>query len=282
MKKYLRKHGLKLLIGVIIAAILVGVATRPKEDTGEAGTLTNAANSLRGPVQGAMGAMADWLQGLYGYIYQYDLLVEENESLRRQLAEAQAQVRSNNEAMEENIRLRTLLGYLEKNTTFDTEAAQITAWDTSNWISGFTISKGTDQGIELGDCVINESGLLVGQVYEIGDDWASVRTVIDVNMDVGVLVGDSEIAAMVVGDYALMQDGLCKLSYFTDDVTLFTGDDVVTSGAGGAFPAGIIIGTVTELRSEAGGQSYYAVVEPRIDLSMLSQVFIIKDFEVIE
>jgi len=281
LKKYLRKNGLILLIVIALAAVLVGLGTREKE-SGEAGVLTEAANDLRGPVQGVVGAMADWLQGLYGYIYQYDLLVEENEALRRELAEAQAQVRSNSEAMEENIRLRTLLGYLEKNTTFDTEAAQITAWDTSNWISGFTISKGTDQGIELGDCVINESGLLVGQVYEIGDDWASVRTIIDVNMDVGVLVGDGEIAAMVVGDYALMQDGFAKLSYFTEDTTLFVGDDVVTSGAGGAFPSGIIIGTITELRSEAGGQSYYAVVEPRIDLSTLSQVFIIKDFEVIE
>lgn len=87
---------------------------------------------------------------------------------------------------------------------------------------------------------------------------------------------------MVVGDYALMQDGLCKLSYFTEDVTLFTGDSVVTSGRGGAFPSGIVVGTVIELRSEAGGQSYYAVVDPSVDLSMLSQVFIIKDFEVIE
>ena len=281
MKKYFRKNGLILLCVVVLVAVLVGVGTREKE-TGEAGALTEAANDLRGPVQGVVGAMADWLQGLYGYIYQYDLLVEENEALRRQLAEAQAQVRSNSEAMEENIRLRTLLGYLEKNTTFDTEAAQITAWDTSNWINGFTISKGTDQGIELGDCVINESGLLVGQVYEIGNDWASVRTVIDVNMDVGVLVGDGQIAAMVVGDYALMKDGFAKLSYFTDDVTLFVGDDVVTSGAGGAFPSGISIGTITELRSEAGGQSYYAVVDPHIDLSTLSQIFIIKDFEVIE
>jgi rod shape-determining protein MreC len=281
LKKYFRKNGLILLCVVVLVAVLVGVGTREKE-SGEAGVLTEAANDLRGPVQGVVGAMADWLQGLYGYIYQYDLLVEENEALRRQLAEAQAQVRSNSEAMEENIRLRTLLGYLEKNTTFDTEAAQITAWDTSNWINGFTISKGTDQGIELGDCVINESGLLVGQVYEIGNDWASVRTVIDVNMDVGVLVGDGQIAAMVVGDYALMKDGFAKLSYFTDDVTLFVGDDVVTSGAGGAFPSGISIGTITELRSEAGGQSYYAVVDPHIDLSTLSQIFIIKDFEVIE
>ena len=57
---------------------------------------------------------------------------------------------------------------------------------------------------------------------------------------------------------------------------------MVTSGRGGAFPAGIVVGTVTELRSEAGGQTYYAVVQPSVDLNMLSQVFIIKDFEVIE
>ena len=124
--------------------------------------------------------------------------------------------------------------------------------------------------------------MLVGQVYEVGKNYASVRTVIDVNMDAGVLVGESSIAAMIVGDYALMKEGCCKLSYFTDDVTLFTGDSIVTSGKGGAFPSGIVVGTVTELRSEAGGQSYYAVVKPSVDLSLLSQVFIIKDFEVIE
>ena len=54
------------------------------------------------------------------------------------------------------------------------------------------------------------------------------------------------------------------------------------TGKGGAFPSGITVGRVTELRSEAGGQSYYAVVDPAVDLSLLSQVFIIKDFEVIE
>ena len=122
----------------------------------------------------------------------------------------------------------------------------------------------------------------MGQIAELGTNWATVRSVIDVNMDAGVLVGDSSVAAMLVGDYALMQEGKCKLSYFTEDTTLFTGDSVVTSGRGGAFPAGIVVGTVTELRSEAGGQTYYAVVQPSVDLNMLSQVFIIKDFEVIE
>ena len=281
MKKYLKQYGIRLAVIVVAAALLIGLAARPKKD-GSSGALAGVSNSLRIPIQGAVGSVVDWLQGIYGYIYQYDKLVAENESLRQQLAEAQEQVRQSAEAAEENIRLRTLLGYLEKNTTFITESAMITSWDASNWVSAFTISKGTDNGIEKGDCVITESGMLVGQVAELGANWATVRSLIDVNMDAGVLVGDSTIAAMLVGDYALMQEGKCKLSYFTEDTTLFTGDSVITSGKGGAFPSGIIVGTVTELRSEAGGQNYYAVVDPAVDLSLLSQVFIIKDFEVIE
>lgn len=281
MKNYLKKYGVRLLLLVIVAAVLVGLASRKKEN-GEAGTVAGLSYNMRSPVQRAVGAMVDWLEGLYGYIYDYDQLVQENEALRAQLAEAQEEARSAAEANEENERLRTLLGYLEKHTSYVTESAQITAWDASNWVRAFTISKGKNYGIEAGDCVITEDGVLVGQVSQLGDNWAVVRTIIDVNMDVGVLVGDAEIAAVVVGDYALMQDNLCKLSYFTEDVTLFVGDRVVTSGNGGAFPPRIVIGEVTELRSEAGGQSYYAVVDPVVNLAMLSQVFIIKDYEVVE
>ena len=281
MKKYLKQYGVRLAILVVAAALIVGFATRTRSD-GTSGGLTGVGNSLRIPIQGAVGSVVDWMRGIYGYIYQYDKLVAENDALRRDLAEARQQVRESREAADENVRLRNLLGYLEKNTTFVTESALITSWDASNWTSAFTISKGARSGIELGDCVITEAGMLVGQIMELGDKWATVRSIIDVNMDAGVLVGEGSIAAMLVGDYALMQEGKCKLSYFTEDVTLFTGDVIVTSGRGGAFPAGISVGTVTELRSEAGGQKYYAVVDPAVDMSLLSQVFIIKDFEVIE
>ena len=125
MKKYLKHNGVRLAIVVVIAALIVGLAARSGKD-GLAGPLPSAANSLRIPVQGAVGSVVDWLRGIYGYIYQYDKLVAENESLRQQLAEAQDQVRQSAEAAEENVRLRTLLGYLEKNTTFVTESAMIT------------------------------------------------------------------------------------------------------------------------------------------------------------
>ena len=66
------------------------------------------------------------------------------------------------------------------------------------------------------------------------------------------------------------------------DVEYFGEDDVLTSGSGGAFPAGLVIGTLTAVQTEAGGQIEYGIVEPQCDLDSLVQVFIIKDFEVVE
>ena len=281
MKDYIRKYGVRLAALVLCCALLVGLAGRKKED-GSSGAIAKLSNDLSSPVQRSVGSMVAWLEDLYGYIYDYDQLVQENESLRAQLAKAQDEARSASEFKEENLRLRALLGYLEQHTDYVTESAQIVAWDASNWVRAFSISKGTNFGIEKGDAVITEEGYLVGQVSEIGSNWATVRTLVDVNMDVGVLVGDTEIAAVVVGDYALMQENCCKLSYFTEDVTLFLEDRVITSGNGGAFPPGLTVGIVSELRSEAGGQSYYAVVRPATNINTLSQVFIIKDYEVIE
>ena len=281
MKDYIRKYGVRLAALILCCALLVGLAGRKKED-GSSGVVARVSHDLSSPVQRAVGSMVAWLEDLYGYIYDYDQLVQENQSLRAQLAEAQDEARSASEFKEENLRLRTLLGYLEQHTSYVTESAQIVAWDASNWVRAFSISKGTNFGIEKGDAVITEEGYLVGQVADIGTNWATVRTLIDVNMDVGVLVGDTEIAAVVVGDYALMQEGSCKLSYFTEDVTLFVEDRVITSGNGGAFPPGLAVGIISELRSEAGGQSYYAVVRPYTNINTLSQVFIVKDYEVVE
>ncbi len=280
MKSYLRKNGIRLAAAVL-AVVLITVISVQRLN-GRAGLLANATGALRMPLQQAATSLSEWLEGIYGYIYKYDQLVEENESLRRQLSEAQEAARAAAEVSEENARLRELLGYLEKHRDFETESARVVAWNASNWASAFTISKGQESGIEVGDCVISSAGALVGQISELGTGWATVRTVTDTNMNVGVLVGEVSGAAMLVGDFALMQEGCAKLAYLSEGTSLLQGDRVITSGKGGRFPQGVVVGTVSELRTEGGGQTTYGVVEPACDLSGLSQVFIITDFSVVE
>lgn len=279
-KTFLKTRGLRLLALVLVLVLIVGAVVGAL--SGRAGFLTNLDGILREPFQQASVTFAGWLEGLYGNIYRYDALKAENQRLQEELAQARAEARAGQEAVQENERLRDLLDLSQRHSDFKLEAAKVVASSASNWSSTITISKGKESGIEPGDCVITEGGSLVGQVIEVGSGWGTVRTVIDIDLSAGGYVSNSGATGMIAGDFTLMQEGKTKLGYLMEGVSLFPGDTVLTSGKGGAYPAGLVVGTVEEVRSEAGGQQSFGVVKPACDLGNLLQVFIIKDFEVVE
>ena len=244
--------------------------------------MQNATGVLEAPIKKVLSSTVNWFDTIYGYLYKYDSLQAENESLRSQLADAQKSARDGIAASEENTRLRKLLELREKHTDYEMESAKVVLWSSSNWSSSFTISKGENSGIEIGDPVITEYGAVVGQITELGTNWATVSTLIDVDMSVGAFVGAAGNSGMVVGEYSFMKNKTAKLTFLADGAQIFVGDDVLTSGSGGAFPSGLVIGTLTAVQTEAGGQIEYGVVEPQCNLDSLVQVFIIKSFEVVE
>lgn len=280
MKEYLKKNGIRL--GVVILAVVLVALLAGRVMGGRADFLTNAIVTVREPIRQAASSVADWLDNLYGYLFEYEQLKAENESLRIQLAEAREEARSGRDALDENERFRNLLGFAEKHSDFVFESARIVSWSASNWGSSFTINKGEKNGLEVGDCVVNEYGALVGQISELGESSATVRTLIDVDTSIGALVGADGSAAMLMGDYTLMRQGQVKVTWLTEGAQLFLEDDVLTSGSGGLIPQGIVIGSVASIQSEAGGQTEYGIIEPAVDLDTLVQVFIIKEFDVVE
>lgn len=280
LKHYLSKYGVRIaIVTVIMAVIVIAVSGLAG---GRAGALQNADGALKSPVQKATGAVLDWFEGLYGYIYEYDRIVEENNTLRAENAALRQQARDYADIEAENARFRELLEFREKHTDYVMEQAKIVGWDSSNYSSAFTISKGSRDGLELGDCVITEYGALVGQVIELGTEWANVRTIVDVDMDLGALVGKDKYAGIITGEFSLMKKGLTRLTYLASGAQIFTNDEVLTSGKGGGFPSGLAIGTVSSVVTEASGQVTYGIVTPACDISRLSQVFVIKDFEIVE
>ncbi len=280
MKEYLKKNGIRIVIIVfaVIVIVLVSSVTRG----GNISFLQNATGVISSPLQKVISSTVNWFDTIYGYLYKYDSLMAENESLRAQLADAQQSARDGIEASEENVRLRELLNLRDKNSSFVLESSKVVLWSASNWSSSFTISKGKSSGIELGDPVITEYGVVVGQITELGENWATVSTLIDVDMSVGAFIGETGTSGMVVGEFSLMKKKQAKLTYLADGAQIFAGDDVLTSGQGGAFPQGLVIGTISAVQSEAGGQIEYGIIEPTCDFDSLVQVFIIKDFELVE
>ena len=280
MKDYLKKNGIRIAVIVLAAALLIGLGNAAR--AGRISAVQNVTGILTAPMQKVLSSTVNWFNTIYGYLYDYDSLLAENESLRAQLAEAQQSARDGIEASEENKRLRELLYLREKHTVYLMDAAQVVLWPAANWSRSFTISKGLTSGIELNDPVVTEEGILVGQVTELGTNWATVSTLIDVDMSVGAFVGATGSSGMVVGEFGLMKNKTAKLTFLADGAKIFVGAEVLTSGSGGAFPAGLVIGTITHVQNEAGGQIEYGIVEPRCDLDSLVQVFIIKDYHVVE
>ena len=280
MKEFLKKNGIRIGVIVIAVALLIGLGAAAQN--GRTGFARNTTGVLASPLQKVLSSTVNWFRTIYGYLYDYDSLLAENESLRAQLAEAQQSARDGIEATEENVRLRELNNLRQKHTDYVMESAKVVLWSSSNWSSSFTISKGSNFGIEMGDPVVTEYGALVGQITELGTNWATVSTLIDVDMSVGAYVSATGSSGMVVGEFGLMTDKLAKLTFLADGAQLFEGDEVLTSGSGGAFPAGLVIGTISSVQSEAGGQIEYGIVVPQCELDSLVQVFVIKDFTVVE
>ena len=98
----------------------------------------------------------------------------------------------------------------------------------------------------------------------------------------GGLISRTGGAAILEGDLALMGEGKLKLTFLPENSQLMSGDLVTTSGRGGVYPSGIVAGHVEEVRTDASGIGQYAVIAPETDLDNLKQVFIIKDFTIVE
>jgi len=276
---YLKKYGVRLLAVVIVVALIMGAAAGRAESGATA--LEDAGESLVQPAKNAATGVVAWLENIYGYMFRYDQIVEKNRELESRVAELEKLVRDAEEAKAENEQYRQLLELRDQHSELKLEDAKVVDRGTSNWNTTFTLSKGEECDIAVDMCVIDSSYNMVGQVVEVGNGWATVRSVIDTDMRVGTLVGDSGAAAMIVGDFSLMRAGMTKLSYLTDEAQVFENDVLTTSGRGGTFPQGLVIGTVDSVYTEAGGQIEYATVKPAVDPDSLTQVFIVTSFQTV-
>ncbi|MEQ2456498.1 rod shape-determining protein MreC [Flavonifractor hominis] len=280
MKDFFRHNGILLLIVAILLALVTAVVSLLLG--GVADPLSNLAGIITTPVRNGISAVTNWTEERYNDAFQREQMKQENEELKKRVAELEEQERQAEAALQENERLRNLLDLRPSNRAFELESAMVTARSTSNWESTLTISKGSAQDVAVDDCVVDEYWNLVGVVAEVGENWATVRTVVDSGIEMGGQLSRTGAAAILEGDFALMGEGKLKLSYLPENSELISGDQVTTSGRGGVYPSGLVVGHVEEVRTEASGMTRYAVIVPETNLDSLKQVFVIKDFDIVE
>lgn len=280
MKQFLKDNGILLLVAAGLLCAILAVCS--SFSGGAVDPLSNLLGIVTAPARSVATRFFTWTEDVYNYAFRYEELEEENRQLKQQLAELEQRAVAGEAASKENEILRDALGLQEKRTDLVLDMASVVSRSASNWDSTLTINKGSLSGLAVGNCVIDQYGALVGILEEVGATWSTVRTIIDPDTEIGALAARTDSAAIAGGDFALMGEGLLKLSFLPEDAQLIAGDLVLTSGLNGVYPSGLIIGTIQQLHTEASGMSRYAVIEPRVELDGIKQVFIIKEFSIVE
>lgn len=280
MKNFLRQNGIWLLAIALLLSLVITLSSVLLG--GSANPLANVVQAVTSPIRGGISAVLDWADGVSTYVFRYGEMQQELEDLRLQVSQLEEQVRQGEEDSRENEQLRDLLKLQQQRQDFVFENAKVTARSNSNWESTLTLSKGSAAGIAAGNCVITETGVLVGVVSEVGTNWCTVSTVINTDIEMGGIVTRTYSAGVLEGDFSLMSQGKLKLNYLPEGAQLVSGDEVLTSGKGDVYPSGLVVGQVEGVFTDPSGMTRYAVVIPDVDLSSLIEVFVIKDFDIVE
>jgi len=268
-------------IVIAVIAILIAVTSIISVNIFNSnGPVTGLANAISSPLRSLASAVAGTFESIYASIYRYDILMADYEQTQRDLFELRRTNQDSVDIADENTRLRALLGFRERNTGYSAEDAIIKNWSGSNWSSAFTINKGSSNStIARGNGVVTDYGVLIGQVSDVGTTTSTVISVLDTKFSAGVTIGEGGGTATVKGDFTLMRSGLLMLDHIDDDLIILPGDDIVTSGAGSVFPAGLVIGEVVDVFRHDTGVGRYATIKPMRDLDTISYVFVITDFD---
>lgn len=262
----------------IVAALLLGMTVLDTASNGHLTFLENLAGTLVTPVQRFCSTVINYGGNLVKAYTDYEALENEYNKLKSELASANQLIRDAEEYANENQSLKAMLNIAEEHADFEFAACLVVGSDQNGYSHTLTLNKGSADGLEKKDLVMTADGV-VGYINELGLTWSKVTTVLDSSCEIGAIVTRTQDVGVLDWDYSLSEEGLLKLAYLDAGVVLNSGDAVETSGVGGVFPKGVLLGRVRELRTESHGISQYAVLEPAVDVDSVGTVFVITNFE---
>ncbi|MCR5583379.1 MAG: rod shape-determining protein MreC [Eggerthellaceae bacterium] len=189
-------------------------------------------------------------------------LTEENQELRQTIAELE-------EYRQEAQRLQELMNVADM-YSMEGVTCRVLSRSTDAWNLVVTIDAGTSSGVRAGLPVIGSSGL-VGQVISATDSTAEVRLLADPQTGIAAMIQSSRAEGILKGSF----DGLLYLEDVSSSVDVQKGDVVITSGLGGGYYRGIIIGTVVKVDGNAGDDDRTIIVEPNASTGSLEEVMVV-------
>ncbi len=255
-----------MLFFTIVPAVLTA--------TGAGDYVKNALNVVVSPVQKLFNYTSDAIEGFTSYFTEFDRIVDENNSLKEENRQLKEQIADVEKAEQMN---EWLYGYLElkrEHMDFTYAAANVIGREAGNYMTVFTLDRGTRHGITEGMPAVTEYGV-VGYVSDVGTDWCKVVTLLESGSAVGAYIERTGETGVVEGDFALSSEGLCRMCYINSDSTVEAGDRIFTSGYGSVYPRDLLIGYVEKTEPDPNTQTLIAYVRSAEKMTDISKLMII-------
>lgn len=259
-----------VLVGVMIySATSGGFATLPETLTG---IFVTPFQSMTTSVSNSVSDFFSGLGGGAALREEVEQLKEENAKLREQLVDY-------DELKQTNDWYSEILGLHEENPEYTFASGRVIGRDPADFYGNFTISAGQNAGVEVNDPVVATDGSLVGVVEEVGLTYAKVRSIMDPSVKVASQVSRTGDTAYTAGSTVdLARENSLRMTTLERSSGAAVGDYAVTSGIGGVYPSGLLIGTITDISSATDGMTLNAQVELFADIYNLKQVMVITYF----
>ena len=261
------------LVGIIITlVVLIAVVIASNVSTGNLSFIESVAGTIFVPIQNGIVFLKNKITGNEQENSDIASLRQENQSLKDENSKLQEQVRELEILKSENNTLKEYVNLKDQYSEYTTVPAYVIERSISNYEKIVVINAGTDDGVQANMPVISESGL-VGYVISATNSTAKVQTIIDTASNVSANISNVQDSVILKG--TLNNTETVRATYIPADSTILQGDQVVTSGLGGIYPKGILIGTVKSVVNTKNEADRYAEIEVATDFSRLETVLVI-------
>ncbi len=268
----------KFKILVIVAVFLVGIMAYASAN----GRLTAAPQELLSvvltPLQKVTSALSGGAASVWEKYTSIDDVMDRNEQLEAENAELRQQMVDYDRIKAENDAYKALARIQDTNSEASYVSAFVIGRDPLDEFGGFTLDQGSTDGVAVNDAIISDRGYLLGVVVEVDATSCKVMTILHPSFNAAGVISRTRENGIITGSADYAADGQCVLTNLDRTTEARKGDQVITTGLGGVFPANLLVGTVQEVVPEQSGKSSSAVILPGADPRTVKHVFIITEY----
>ncbi len=278
MREFLKSTRFKILLAFI--AFLVGIMIYAVTKGGYSLSGASFINTVTKPFRFISNSVSMKLEKTVDRIENADAYYEENQELKKQVGELNKQLTDYDDLKTEVEELRKLVVIKEEHPdSVFSQPANVLGYVANDPFKGFTIDRGYADGIEPYSPVITPEGV-VGITIDVSQHTSTVRTILSPDLSVAAVCSDTNTDfGIVEGSVIAAENKKTKLTHLTPDHKLKEDSLIVTAGSSGLFPKDYVIGTVKSMGVDPNGLTAYAEIEPAADITRLSSVFVIMDFD---